>query len=505
MGFRLQKTRNMFNQSHNRRSFLKLTTTGILVGLLCPNPSHAKQQPKYSIVYFWSTNIDAVLDYAEEVGKMLGIGVRKKLQIVKNRKGMFGVIYKRNGSKQSTITTAKKHAKILAKVNLQTATAIAENQFVELYNICYATSSDKKTLKKKFSIVTRMLGMGVKKNLVIERLDEKKYALVYKRFGDLKSTKSVAKKHTGLLKKVKLTASPLIERNNEQVYGESSHLDEIVEKQTKSRKVTTPKPKAGTSEIEMQIEKYIKKLRKKGTIASNEKTAWSVYDFTTAEKLVSINEDMPLQSASMVKPLIALAFFHEVKNKRFVYGTKSKSKMKSMIQKSSNSATNWFISQLGGPKKVNALLKKHYGGILKQTKIVEKIPTGGKTYKNKSSARDYSRFLYALWSNKLPYARELRRVMALPGRDRIYTGVKKIPDGTLVYNKTGSTSRLIGDMGILVAKGKNGKRYAYTVIAIIDKSKRAKNFSSFANKRSKVIRHVSYLTYVEMKKRHKLV
>ena len=67
------------------------------------------------------------------------------------------------------------------------------------------------------------------------------------------------------------------------------------------------------SELEGQIEHYIKSLRSKGIIRGDERTAWLVYDFTSGKKLVSINEDTTLQAASMIKPFLALAFFHQVK------------------------------------------------------------------------------------------------------------------------------------------------------------------------------------------------
>ena len=75
------------------------------------------------------------------------------------------------------------------------------------------------------------------------------------------------------------------------------------------------KPKIAESvtyNLEYEVERYINNLRKQGKISSNEKTAWSVYDFTSNKKLVSINEDTSLQAASLIKPFVALAFFHQV-------------------------------------------------------------------------------------------------------------------------------------------------------------------------------------------------
>ena len=258
------------------------------------------------------------------------------------------------------------------------------------------------------------------------------------------------------------------------------------------------------SVLESQIESYIKSLRRKGRISGNERTAWIVYDFTTGKKLVSINEHSPMQAASMIKPFLALAFFHQVNAGRIVYGSKSRRQMELMIQKSNNDSTNWIMRQTGGPAATLSLLKRHYPHLCRNLSLVEYIPKSGRTYRNKASASDYSRFLYALWKRQLPQSRELLRVMGLPGSDRLYTDAKRVPKGTRVYNKTGSTSMCCGDMGILVAKGKDGRSYPYTVIGIIESRTRSKSYGSWISRRADVIREVSNLAYLSMKKRHPL-
>ncbi|MDM8526054.1 serine hydrolase [Desulfococcaceae bacterium HSG8] len=261
------------------------------------------------------------------------------------------------------------------------------------------------------------------------------------------------------------------------------------------------------AELERKIESYINRLRRKGWISSDEKTAWSVYDFTLEEKLVSINEEIPYQTASMVKPFIALAFFSmlEEKRGRFRYTKKNRRRMEAMIRRSSNSATNYFIRMISkNPRGVERILKRKYPHIFKETKIVELIPPSGRTYRNKASARDYSRFLYALWHDRFPYSREIKRVMRLPNRDRIYRGAKKIPPGTLVYDKTGTTAKLCGNMGILSPKGRDGKRYPYTLIGIIERPSRARNYPRWSASRGNVIREVSNIVYSDLKKRHNL-
>ena len=261
---------------------------------------------------------------------------------------------------------------------------------------------------------------------------------------------------------------------------------------------------AAKSELEGKVDHYIKSLRGKGVIRGDERTAWLVYDFTSGTTLVSINESAALQAASMIKPFLALAFFHQVEAGKLVYGPSSQRKLELMIQKSDNDATNWVMQQTGGPAVTLALLKRHYPALCQQVSLVEYIPEGGRTYRNKGSAGDYARFLDALWKGQLPHSKEILRVMALPGNDRLYTDAKCVPSGTQVYNKTGSTSMCCGDMGILVAKSSNGQSYPYAVIGIIESGKHNTSYGSWISRRADVIREVSNLAYLEMKKRHSL-
>lgn len=254
-----------------------------------------------------------------------------------------------------------------------------------------------------------------------------------------------------------------------------------------------------------KIDAYIKSLRARGTLRSDERTAWIVYDFTAGREVASINASSMLQAASMIKPFLALAYFHEVEAGRLTYTDTAKRHMELMIQKSNNDSTNWVMRQTGGPTATEAILKRNYPGLCHQIRLVEYIPEGGKTYRNQGSAGDYGRFLHELWYRRLPRADEMLRVMGLPGNDRLFTKVSSIPTGTRVYNKTGSTAMCCGDMGILVAKGRDGKSYPYAVIGIIESSRRNNsNYSSWISSRADVIRGVSNVVYLEMKKRYPL-
>jgi beta-lactamase class A len=279
--------------------------------------------------------------------------------------------------------------------------------------------------------------------------------------------------------------------------------------------ITTDKVLAASqqSDIQKRIYRYIGKLRNRGVIKADEKTAWSVYDFKRREKLVSINEDAPYQSASMIKPFIALAYFYKLKydKKNYRYTRRIRKKMEAMIRHSNNHATNFLIRSLSKkpeqqrPTEVEKILKRHAPEIFRQTRISEYIPRNGRTYRNKASARDYSRFLFALWHNTLPYSRELKRLMGLPNADRISVGVENVPTLTKVYDKTGTTARLCGNMGIVAALGKDGETYPYTFVGIIEKSHRAKNYGQWARSRGNVIRSVSCMVYTAMKQHYALI
>lgn len=266
-------------------------------------------------------------------------------------------------------------------------------------------------------------------------------------------------------------------------------------------------------DIQQRITRYISNLRSRGLIQADERTAWSVYDFKKREKLVSINENSPYQCASMIKPFIALAYFYKLKydHKHYRYTASIRRKMEAMIRYSDNQATNSFIRLLSKkpkhlrPLEVEKILKHHAPGIFQHTRIREFIPRNGRTYRNKASARDYSRFLFALWHDELPYSQELKRLMALHNRDRISVGVDIVPSVTKVYDKTGTTARLCGDMGIMEAVGRDGNTYPYTFIGIIEKQHRAKNYGQWAKSRSNVIRSVSGMVYADMKQRYPLV
>jgi len=369
------------------------------------------------------------------------------------------------------------------------------------YDVSYVWASDLGNVYDYKRKVGRVLGPQVSRALkVVQRTGL--YGLIYHRRGDSRGAAKVARAHTRLLRARGLEAAAPIRSLDWNIVSPGIKKPRVSVSPDVSPTNRERLPDLG--DLSAAVDKQVKSMRRQGLIAPDERTAWSVYDFTTGKKLVGINEDVQFQAASLIKPFVALAFFHQVKNDRLIYGPKSRRHMERMIRYSNNYSTNWIMRHLGGPRGVQRLLTRNYPGIFGNTSIVEYIPANGRTYRNKASAHDYSRFLYALWNESIPGAREIKRVMALPGPDRIYTGTDVIPRGTLVYNKTGSTARLCGDIGILVVKGQNGRHYPYTLVGIIEKKGRASNYTTWIRSRGDVIRRVSGLVYTGISRQHNL-
>lgn len=466
--------------------------------------------PAYDVLYVWDDNLDNVLDYQSQLAELLGDEVARQLRIVRHEDGRFGVIYDHNGTALSSAKIMVQHSEILRNADFSECLAIEDNDYDELFNVSYGLGPNLDALKKVYDQIYRVLGAEVGSNLFIEQTGAGNYTLIYRRRGDRSSTYAVAKKHAKMLKRYKISTTIIAENNNPVVFGEASLLDDqsvepppekLVIETVYKQPVQPRQPTLSAvtdSALSQSIEELINDIRRQGKLLSEERTGWMVYDLANDRTLAEINGDQTFQAASMIKPFVALAFFHQAARKEIPYGPKSRRNMELMIQRSNNSATNWIMRAAGGPEKIDRLLKAEYRAIFKNTSIVEYIPAGGKTYRNSASPSDYVRFLKELWEDRLPYSKEIRRLMSLPKRNRLYHGTP-IPKGTLVYSKSGSTAHLCGDMGIIVLRGKNGKRYPYALIGVIERESRAKDYGNWMLTRGNVIRKVSSLVYRDLK------
>jgi len=251
------------------------------------------------------------------------------------------------------------------------------------------------------------------------------------------------------------------------------------------------------SELQSNFELFIADMYFSGKLDFEERTAWLAYDLVRKETLISIDPDSPMQSASMIKPFVALAFFHKVSKGELEYTEQDKRYLRLMIQHSWNTATNKFMQKVGGFNKVNELLHDNYPDIFQYTEIVEYIPEGGLTYKNRASASDYNRFLIALWNGTIPYADEIKYFMGLASPDR--SG--DILPITNVFHKSGTTARMCGDMAILETKTENGL-CAYTFIGIIERDESVQAYMRWKRIRVGVIRDASTMVYNAMKEKY---
>lgn len=514
----------------SRRNLIKgILAAAIASRLLAATPAFAYEKGNFNISYFSASDQSAVLDYLESLSAVLGPDLRSRLRVVKEKKsGSFVLVYERAGTEKDTKAVAKKHSDLLQRFGLDEAVAVDEAGYQKLYNISYGLGPNFEVLKKNYDVVSLMLGPNLEKNLVIEQTKEGNYALVYRKRDTLDRSRERAERLTEKLKGTGISASYIRDNNNEVVYSGSSRIEEEIEQkphvlkkppvkktepevkkraQEKYKPAETPKsaekPRIAGTLQHLLVEQMISESRN-GALETDEKYSFYVRDLTSGETLVRINEYVPRQTASMVKPFLGLMMMHKIEHDGLNYKN-VREDMRLMLQKSDNDATNRIFDLLGGPRRINDFLRTQYSHIFKQTSIVENIPPEGKTYKNKASASDHQRFLEALYKGDLPEAKELRRLMSLPKRNRVYDDVPSIPRDTIVVDKTGSTARLTGDMAILYAKGKDGHRYPYTLVGIIEKENGSQEGKRWNIKRGNVIRRVSNTVYGYMQRKYDLI
>jgi len=425
-------------------------------------PSAVTAADRYDVSYVWSRSLDGVRDYRKKVIGVLGKSVAKDLKVV-TRNDLIGLVYVRRGDSDGATRVAKSHSRVLTAKGLHKASPIRSDNWTLVGDAGPSRVAS-----------APPAAAGSSKGNTTPAVSAPPAAPV--------SQPAVVKPSASSATTVASapSAAPASRRSS-------------MSSTERSREI---------HDLEAAVTDYLNRLRREGKLEADERTGWSVYDFTTGEKLVTINEDEQFQTASLVKPFIAAAFFYKVEKGQLTYNRESRRHLERMIQHSNNASTNWVTRRVGGPQEVQRILKQQYPAIFQEIQLVEYIPAGGKTYRNKASVHDYSRFLYALWKEDIAGAREIKRLMALPGSDRIYTGVRGVPKGTKVYNKTGSTARICGDMGILSVKGADGKWYPYTVIGIIEKEQNATDYTSWIRSRGDIIRNVSGMVYQTIAENH---
>jgi len=511
----------------------RFLSVAILAAALAAPPAEAANgDGSYDIGYIWTPFLQGALDYREMVAEQLGDDVERHLQVVQGGSGNYGVIYDRSGTDSGVAReVANAHHDLLRRAfggKDLLADVLRDKGFERLHHVRICATDDPAACETHFQAVSDALPGDVARALVVQRASDGQYELVWQLWFLHADADAALAAHVdaleglGLAPEVAMAGNAAVLRDSstatkapapepDEPEPDEPEPDEPEPEEPEPEEPEPDEPSPPVSEdstlrfdlmdrdLRNAVNERVQALRGKGEVARDERTAWVVYDLADDRTLMAINWDTPLQCASMVKPLVALAFFHEVERGRFIYGPRSKANLEAMMQRSSNDATNWFIDQIGGPGRVQTILEDHYGELVPHVSIVEKIPPGGGTYRNKASAEDYARFLRALWRDELPHADEVKRAMNLPNGDRIYKSVPQIPAGTAVYDKTGTTSRLVGDMGILVARDAQGADVPYVFVGIVEKSRKHPSLYQFARSRGDVIREVSGLVYDELK------
>jgi len=450
-------------------------------------PYSSKQQDYhalFNVSYGMGRNLDTLKETYQLLYSCLGEEVKRDLFIEKTDFGNYLLVYRMRGDEAGAAAVAKKQAAILRGKKITTALTRENNN-----DVVYGESSlidDGDADKAAYCNIPQSPGKSNPLLKTTALIVAKPLPAIPQKI----DPPTIAKAEVSVAAKAEQAAPG--KTQSQENNGKNGQAERTALADSDNRKV------------ERMIIEYLDSQRSKGVINKDESTGWMVYDLENDRSLVGINADVEFQAASMIKPFVALAFFHKVREGRLQYDSQSRRQMEAMIQRSSNSATNFLMRKAGGPAQCDAILQKYYGHIFKKTEIKEYIPADGRTYLNSAPPADYVRFLRALWDMNLPYSKEIRRVMALPGRDRLYYGTT-IPRGTLVYNKTGTTARLCGDMGILVTKTRKGTVYPYVIVGIIERKSRAADYGQWMASRSRVIREVSNLVYEGLKKDHQLM
>ena len=205
----------------------------------------------------------------------------------------------------------------------------------------------------------------------------------------------------------------------------------------------------------------------------------------------------------MIKPFIGLAYLSKCydRNETLTYGPNGRRILERSIQASKNNETTELIKTLGGPEETQETLEEYYPEIGQECRIISEIPRSGREYRNQATLRAYSKLCWQLANREdKPEFRELKRLMGLPGRDRIFTGtsgvnvpkrIRNLPNGTQIWNKTGGTSKCIGDFGLV--KVPSGEEYIFA--GVVERNEIASNYGQWGRQAGNLIRGVSRHAY----------
>lgn len=260
--------------------------------------------------------------------------------------------------------------------------------------------------------------------------------------------------------------------------------------------------------LESQIENYVDDWINPSINSRDvNRTGWLTYSLDSNEFLANVNGEEFFQAASMIKPFVGLAYLAKCfdENESLQYGPNGRRRLQRGIQLSRNSEITELMRTLGGPEETQETLSRYYPEIAEECRIISEIPRAGREYRNQATLRAYSKLCWQLANREdKPEIEELKRLMGLPGRDRIYTGTSRVnvsdgildlPNGTQVWNKTGSTAKCIGDFGLI--KVPSGEEYIFA--GVVEREDRARNYTRWQRDAGDLIRGVSRHAYTAIR------
>jgi beta-lactamase class A len=240
------------------------------------------------------------------------------------------------------------------------------------------------------------------------------------------------------------------------------------------------------------------KLRDTHHLLNTDDISIHIHDLGKDETLVNIKADRVRNAASLIKPFVMLTVYDLASQNKLCLTDSTETQIYRMITVSSNESTNSLIRLVGagntmrGLEKINATIKK-YG--FRDTYLVEDIPEGGRTYRNRTSAYDLSEFFRRIYKRSIispHYSQKMIDVLLDNHVHRIETPVL-VQDGVPVADKTGYVCGTNGDSGIVFLRNINRNASDYVVSIIIENPYRPTN--GWGKRKTEVIRHLSNLIY----------
>jgi beta-lactamase class A len=424
---------------------------------------------RYDIAYIWANDYQNALNYKTDVAKALGREVQNKLIIVQNQ-GRYGVVYDRNGDLKSSQQIVFRHSKLLKKAKFKTkpGPVIVQNN---LFKVAPSQTARSATLKRApvLKKITVPAPKVIPPDPIFIQPETETLAKTGEDAPDAEDAEEIDTPDP-------LEIGPVIPLDQP---GDSRH--------------NSP------SQLKKDLANYILNLKQKRILAKTDEIGLSVYDLSRDRQIMELRGDKGLMSASTIKIFVMLAFFDRFEQGEIKYTPKIKTQIRRMIQRSSNSATNYMINYVGGVQKIQEILTNHYP-IFKHTSLVEKIPSGGRTYLNTTSTDDLNAFFRELWNNTLPYSEEMKNYLGLPSHNRLLAGTC-LPQNIEIFNKTGTVYGMVGDAGMLVMTTADGQTKAYAIACLIqDRTKvrdenRRESYRHWARTRAGVIRRLSEGVY----------